>query len=203
MLEPQPQLEESAVPESSTDDLALVRRCLEGCERSLSELIHRLECVPRLLASLNDKLSAHLTHEELADLTQDSLTAIWRKLGTFEGRSRLETWAYRFCFLELMNLVRAKHRGARALGRRRELDVEMPILSLPTLALELEEIERELQELGPPDATVIRLKHYENLTFHQIARSLGRSPNTVKTHYYRGLRRLRTRLGSLQIEDRR
>lgn len=157
--------------------------------------------MPRLLASIDEKVGAHLTADELADLAQDTLTAVWRKLETFAGRSRLETWAYRFCFHELMNHVRAKHRGARALGERHELDEQIPVLPLPALALEVEEIERQLHELGPPDAVVIRLKHYQELTFDQIGRSLGMSPSTIKTYYYRGLSRLRERLRRLQTED--
>ena len=57
-------------------------------------------------------------------------------------------------------------------------------------------MQRVLGDLGPPAEEVIRLRHFSDLTFAAIARRLGLSPNTAKSHYYRGLVRLRGRLGA-------
>jgi NAD(P)-dependent dehydrogenase (short-subunit alcohol dehydrogenase family) len=46
------------------------------------------------------------------------------------------------------------------------------------------------------EADVIRMKHFEDLTFEEIGTRLGNSINTVKTRYYRGISRLLDRLGS-------
>jgi RNA polymerase sigma-70 factor, ECF subfamily len=49
---------------------------------------------------------------ELEDLAQqaadDALVAVLRKLGTFEGRSRFTTWAYKFAVLQAATAVRAR-----------------------------------------------------------------------------------------------
>ena len=59
-------------------------------------------------------------------------------------------------------------------------------------------MERLLEGLGelPPElGLVLQLKHIEGLTFDQIGERLAISPNTAKTRYYRGLDKLRGRLG--------
>ena len=46
---------------------------------------------------------------------------------------------------------------------------------------------------------MVRLKHFEGLTFTQMGELLGLSANTVKSRYYRGICWLRRRLrGSLE-----
>ena len=52
-----------------------------------------------------------------------------------------------------------------------------------------------LEELEPPLARIVQLKHFEDLTFEALAERLDISPNTAKTRYYRGLVRLERRLG--------
>ena len=86
---------------------------LRGVPGSLDQLVGRMECVPRFLASLNGRLGRPLGTHDLADLAQDTLVVIWEKLETFEGRATLESWTYRFCYLELMNSVRRKGRRRR------------------------------------------------------------------------------------------
>lgn len=58
-----------------------------------------------------------------------------------------------------------------------------------------EEIRQAMERLPPAEAEVIRLKHFEGLTFDEIGTRLDTSPNTAKTRYYRGLGTLETLLG--------
>ena len=55
-------------------------------------------------------------------------------------------------------------------------------------------LDRALALLGPPEEAVVRLKHYDDLSFVEIGRLLEIPVNTVKSRYYRGLRWLRARL---------
>jgi RNA polymerase sigma-70 factor (ECF subfamily) len=47
-----------------------------------------------------------------------------------------------------------------------------------------------LARLDPLEADVIRLKHFDDLTFETISALRGISANTAKTRYYRGIRNL-------------
>ncbi len=178
-------------------DLALVEAVLAGDSAALDALIKRLECVPRILHTLNERAGRVLTPADLADLSQDVLVLIWEKLKTFEGRATLETWTYRFCWLESRNCFRRVYRGREiGPGASALIFEELPAAEV-SLAIEHEAIEIGLSELGPPGSEVIRLKHFEERTFPEIGSLLGIPTNTAKTHYYRGLEWLRQRLRSL------
>lgn len=176
---------------------------MQGDESAIDALVTRLKCVPGILASINDKLGAHLTRDELADLAQDTLVRIWGKISTYQARSRLETWVYGFCLMEVLNRARAKSRGSRILGKSIDLVEDPAIAPLPAPALDAEELETELRSLDAPESDVIRLKHFEGLTFKEIGAALGIPENSAKTCYYRGLSQLRQKLRRLQHEDRR
>src|SRR5262245_50605321 len=95
-------------PGDASADLALARSAAKNEQPAVDQFFARMRCVPAILAAKNRRLGSPLTDEELNDLAQDTLALLWRKLGTFAGLARLETWAFRFCVLELMNALRKK-----------------------------------------------------------------------------------------------
>jgi RNA polymerase sigma-70 factor (ECF subfamily) len=179
-------------------DFTLVQRSLTGDRHAIETLVDRLGCVPRMLSALNGRTGRRFQEHDLADLTQDVLMVLWSKLETFQGRSKIESWAYRFCFLELMNRLRHTKRWDRLVGSGLDAGLLGGGQEVETTALELEEIESSLDELGPPEAQVIRMKHLEDLTFRDIGEVLAISPNSAKAYYYRGLVWLRRRLDRLR-----
>lgn len=65
-----------------------------------------MKCVPAILRAENHRLGSPLRYEEVEDLIQDTLAAVWGKIDRFLGEARLETWAYPFCVLELRSALR-------------------------------------------------------------------------------------------------
>ena len=57
-----------------------------------------------------------------------------------------------------------------------------------------EETAKLLEQLAPREREVVHLRHFEDLSLPEIALRLGLSVSSVKTHYYRGLTKLRTHL---------
>ncbi len=178
------------------DDLRIVQGALRGEPGGMEKLFARLRCVPRILAAINRRFGKALQDADLADLAQETLTKIWSKLDHFQGTGPLDSWAYRFCFLELMNRLRHHYRWGKLVGG--SLDGVDPAVA--STALEYQEVEERLDELGPPEADVVRLKHLEGMTFPEIGRFLQVSPNTAKTYYYRGIDWLRSRLARTRSE---
>lgn len=187
-------------PEDLARDARLVRDALAGDRQAGERLAERLMCVPRVLGSINARRGGRLSSHDLEDLIGDCLLGIWRKLGSYHGEATLEGWLYRFCFLEFMN-------KARLLSRRPEVSrPELAQHESPEVALdrdlEREDLERTLLRLGPPDSDVVRLKHYDELTFEGIARALGITTKMAKTRYYRGIAWLQRELTAQVRESR-
>lgn len=180
-------------------DLELVRAVLRREQAAVAGFIARMDCIPRMIAVRNNRAGAPLSETELEDLAQDVVTAVWRKLGSFDGRARLETWVYQFCYLEFLRRLRSLRNRPRAVGEPvgDEVEERRPASSR---ASEYEELHRCFAELSSAEAGILRLKHFEDLTFEEIGARLDLSPNTVKTRYYRALGKLRRRMGQSRVE---
>lgn len=193
--EPAPAGRDPAAPDPAAlaRDRELVRAVLGGDRLAGERLAERLACVPRLLAVLNRRRGSRLSPHDLEDLAQDALLGIWKKLGSYHGEATLEGWLHRFCFLELMNRTRLLSRRPEAAAGFLET---LPAAEGARADLEREELERGLEALGPPDADVVRLKHFDELTFEGVGRVLDITTKMAKTRYYRGIAWLQRELGA-------
>ncbi len=181
---------------SGADDHALVQRLLRGERVELPLLAARLRCVPRALELLNARAGRPLGPEELADLAQDVLVVAWRKLVQYEGLAPLEGWAWGICVLGYRNAVRRRRRMRQEASALASLGGALGDSTRDADPWAFEDVHEGLQRIGREEARVIRLKHFDGLTFEEIARALDISPSTAKARYYRGLEELRPLLGS-------
>ncbi|MFH1998629.1 MAG: sigma-70 family RNA polymerase sigma factor, partial [Planctomycetota bacterium] len=125
---------------------------------------------------------------------------VWRKIDRFKGEAPFEGWVYQFCLLEMKSFMRRKIQQD---SRREQLDSldqgrRAHTGSNPD---RYEDIYSGLNEIDAEQSQIIRLKHFNQLTFDEISHRLGVSSNTVKTRYYRGLIRLRAHLDPLRLEE--
>ena len=179
----------------SAADRDLVQQAIAGEELALDSLSRRLSCVPRIVNSINQRYGRPLTTTDVADLSQDVVVLLWEKMSQFEGRATLETWAYRHALFASLNRFRKVARRRRVQSGSWSAGIEGVAAPTPPDLAEAEQVERSLEELGPPQSEVIRLKHFEDRTFAEIGAILGIPANTAKTHYYRGLQWLRRHFG--------
>ncbi|MEW6742034.1 MAG: sigma-70 family RNA polymerase sigma factor [Planctomycetota bacterium] len=179
------------------DDLTLSRSARRGDRAARDAFALRLQCVPAMLAAINSRLGYPLRPDELDDLVQDALAAIWSKIGTYEGRASLESWIYPFCLLETMSTLRRRKRRPDLVENLDERRANPG----PASPEDFEDVYRGLERLSAPQGDVVRLRHFAQLTFDEMAHCLGLSINTVKTRYYRGLAQLRSILAPRQRED--
>ena len=169
-----------------------MRGVLAGKGSAIDAFVERMQCIPRILAARNAGFGRPLTEDELADLAQDCLGRVWRKLPEYAGRASLETWVWRFCTLELMNALRKKSRLPSPYTDLDDAPPERATSDPPPAEQPLLDL---LHHLTPREAEVIRLRHVEALeTMAEIGEALGISASSVKTHYYRGLEKLRALL---------
>lgn len=176
-------------------DLRLIESVLAGEPEARERLASRLACVWPILEARNRRHGGRLSAEDLANVAQDVLLALWERLDRYRGTCTLETWVYSFCELTLRNaLRRAARRGTLipveelALIQRRESD--------PTTGPLHEGLYDCLERLEPEMRELVLRKCLDGTSFAQIGRSLGVSPNTLKSRYLRAIEQLRDCLGS-------
>jgi RNA polymerase sigma-70 factor (ECF subfamily) len=139
---------------------------------------------------------------ELEDLAQqaadDALVAVLRKLGTFEGRSRFTTWAYKFGVLHAGVAVR------RQAWRHREVplpDTLTPVDTTPSPAAisEATQLARAVEaaiasELTPHQRLVVLTLLVEEVPVDVLAERLGSTRNALYKTLHDARRRLRAAL---------
>ncbi len=180
-------------------DLELVRGVLRRNAASVEAFVERMRCIPLMLAARNARLGYPLKAEEVQDLAQETLVAIWRRLPAYEGLARLESWIYPFCSFLLLNELRSRRRHPRSNELRGAVEPAGDVaLASGDEYLQLHEA---LDRIEPEEGAVVRLKHFEGITFEEISARLGISSNTAKSRYYRALRRLKSMLSKFHREE--
>lgn len=175
-------------------DLDLVRRATSGDVAAIGAVLHRLGCVPAMLRSLHRRLGGPLRADELAEVDQNALAALWGKLGGYEGRATLESWAFRFVQLELHKALDRRRRRARLTLLDGDDLAELTAREEGAPAFDPLILHTAIAKLGPPTSDIVSERHFGDLGFDEIARRRGESVSTIKARYYRGLERLKALL---------
>ena len=179
-------------------DLDLVTRALRGERDAVDRLVERAAMMRRVLTAMNVRRGRPFDAAALDDAVQEGYLTLWHRLPTYQGYSPLEAFIYRvahFTWLGRIRKERSRHDSTEADGK---VDWRQQCLD-PSHELE-ELVHRALESLDAEEAEVVRLKHFEDLTFEEIASRVGWPTGTVKTSYYRSIRRLRATLDQEFVE---
>jgi RNA polymerase sigma-70 factor (ECF subfamily) len=171
-------------------DLALIAAIAAGDEAALNQINARY--YPRVA-----RFTRRITRcsELIAEITNDTLWAIWRCAPSFKGGSRVSTW--------IMGI--AHHIGNRALQRssRREAHEE-PMLDLVEAAHEpwsdgddREWVGAALIQLAEEQRTVLELFYRFGHSCEEIAAMVNCPTNTVKSRMFHGRRNMQRLLPRL------
>lgn len=163
-----------------------------GDESAIAEAYQRFSPLVFSIAlrSLGDRAAA-------ADATQDVFVRAWRFRDSFDpDAGAVPSWILGINRNVVVDLLAARTKQqqlvARAgsepdVGPRRTADVDAIADRVVLRA--------ELDALGEPQGSILRLAFYEDLTHQQVADRLDLPLGTVKSHIRRSLLQLRTRLG--------
>ncbi|MBB5873993.1 RNA polymerase sigma-70 factor (ECF subfamily) [Allocatelliglobosispora scoriae] len=132
--------------------------------------------------------------EDAEEACQDTLLALARGIGGFEGRSSVRTWLHRLA----ANRARSTYQAL-----RRRADREAAVLTLPDRAdprrtsvvagTRLDLLDA-LDRLGPELAEAVALRDVLGLSYREIAALQEVPEGTVKSRIHDARRRLRERL---------
>lgn len=129
--------------------------------------------------------------DEAADITQAAFVSAWRSRASFDPtRGSLPGW--------LLTITRRRIADRWSQRSREPIPDDTPDPGVEITPVD-DAIDRiliadELQRLGEPPGTIMRLAFYEQLTHAEIAERLDLPLGTVKSHIRRSLDRMRRRL---------
>jgi RNA polymerase sigma-70 factor, ECF subfamily len=177
------------------NDSATVQRCLEGEPEAFRTLVERHQA-----RALGHAIAIIRNREDAQDAVQDAFLNAHRALHTFDRERVFYSWFYailRNCCYKLL----ARRMDAVDLAERLDL------LESPTMPLDDRlAIERALAALSPTDREVVMLRHFDGLSYAELAGSLGIPIGTVMSRLFNARKRLRdglsAGLASAQIGER-
>ncbi len=182
-----------------TSDFPIDDRTIEACQRGDSEGFRLLfEVYKDRVYSIalyyfnGDEASAH-------DITQQIFLKLLTHISQFESRSEFSTWLYRMVANACLDRKRAL---------RRFLSFDARVDKIPETRRSMEDkfIQREreasirsaISGLRPKLRMAILLKHFEELSYDEIAAVLGCSKGTVASRLNRGHQILAQKLAHLR-----
>jgi RNA polymerase sigma-70 factor, ECF subfamily len=135
-------------------------------------------------------------HQDAEDITQEALVRAYHAMKGFRGDAGFGTWLYRI--VTNLSLNRAKshqRRSAHEVVHTGAVESAPAEESNPLETQELQlHFEKALHELPTMQRAVMILRHVDGLSTRQVSEILRCSEGTVKTHLFRGLKRLKKRL---------
>lgn len=171
--------------QADEDDAAAIRRCLDGDVDAFEPLVARYE---RVLYRVALRMLGEV--EDARDATQSAFVKAFEQLHRYDPTFRFFSWIYRILANECLNRRRS---------RRATVEIiDVATASGPFEALELSERRRRVQDaleaLPPASREVVVLRHYTDLSYDEIAVTLGIPVKTVKSRLYTARQQLGARL---------
>jgi RNA polymerase sigma-70 factor (ECF subfamily) len=165
-----------------------VKRAQAGSTEALDRMYER--CSGRLLAFIRLRMGRELRGRlESRDILQATLLKSLEHLPDFEGAhsGSLMAWLAKIAEHEIRDRVDYQKRGRRDLARevRLETDPSLPAvarsaLTQAILTEEAERLEAALDELTPAHREIVLLRKFQELSFAEIGRRLGKSEDACR-----------------------
>ena len=151
------------------------------------------------------------SHEDALDMTQEAFIKAYRARESYDPSQPFLPWFHRIlrntCFSFLRKRGRITKRSIDAVGHDGEdaswdiVDADAPAPSARAEQSErIEAFEAALEKLSARDREIIVLRHYQDLSYKDIAVALSIPEGTVMSRLFHARKRLRSLLAS-QVED--
>jgi RNA polymerase sigma-70 factor (ECF subfamily) len=173
------------------NDDALARRAADGDTSALDALLRNHSALVhgvcrRILANPDDAL----------DATQEALLAIARKIGSFDGRSKFSTWAYRVATNAALDEARRRSRRPTPMENLPETGRNLRSASTEAGIADRLDVDAALAELTPEYRAAVALRDLVGMDYAEISVILGIPPGTVRSRISRGRAALADLLGN-------
>ena len=155
-----------------------------------------LHALDQLLASIQQPLFRHVSillrdDDAAADVLQEVLLAISRKLASLRDPRWFRAWAYRIATREAVRQSRRIRHEPQAVDPDDLANVPVDHALTPFDPEEIAQLSEAVAALPPASQIVIRMHYLEGLTQLEVAEALEISVGTVKSRISYGLATLR------------
>lgn len=158
------------------------RAALDALLRNHTNLVHGV--CRRILGNPDDAL----------DAAQEALLAIARKIGSFDGRAKFSTWAYRVATNAALD--EARRRSRRPLPAEHVAENARTAESTESTIADRLDVDAALAQLTPEYRAAVALRDLVGMDYAEIADVLGIPPGTVRSRISRGRAALADLLGN-------
>lgn len=162
---------------NENNDFVLVEAVLNGNVNAFEELVKKYQ---KPIFNLAMKMTG--SYDEAKDITQNTFIKGYEKLKSFDPSYKFFSWIYRIALNESLNTVS---------GKKKFADIEDAFISSSESpaeaydqAEEAEMVNRALDTLKDDYKSLIVLKHYQGLSYDEIAVVLNISVQKVKSRLF-------------------
>jgi RNA polymerase sigma factor (sigma-70 family) len=183
-------------------DEDLLRRCQDGDEAALRELLRRHE---RAVYGLLTRMLG--SREDAEDALAEVFVKVWRSAKSFRGDAKFTTWLYRIAGNTARDFLRS--RKARPefpvddvflsetdLGGSDAVDPEKSVVDRDEVA----RIDRAMMRLSTEDRLLVTLYHIRELSLEEVAKITGQNRSNLKVKLFRARQKLRAHIEALDRE---
>ncbi|MCH9648223.1 MAG: RNA polymerase sigma factor [Deltaproteobacteria bacterium] len=189
------------------DDRRLIREAKEGSGEALNKLFDRYGA--RLLSLIRLRMGRSLRQQlESQDLLQQTMLKAFQRIDQFAGggETSLMGWLGAIARNEVHDQVKYFRRGGRDVARAVPLEAvgEAMAQQLRTevsrlhLLAQAQALENAIESLQERHREILLLRRFEELTFPQIGKQLGKSPDACRMLYSRAMAAL-----TFELQDKR
>lgn len=178
----------------AADEQLLIREAQDGNRTAFRSLVER-----HMKQAYNIAYGFMHDPDTARDVVQDALVRAHQALPGFRGDAEFATWLHRIVTNVALNHLRARNSRAHREVRVDDLDGQGNGSEMDLHAGQLRDhVERALHQLPALQRSVVILRHIDGLSTREVSAILQCSEGTVKTHLFRGMKKLRRSLAYLQ-----
>jgi len=157
----------------------LLGRVSEGDKAAFSEVYRTLEkpLYGFICRKLNDSSEAH-------DVVNETFLEVWRRAGTFEGRSAVKSWVYAIGYRKAVDVIRKNARTVVSDDIPEVVDTDADAEACLLAAQSGEHVRYCIDRLKEDQAVAIRLAFFDDLSYREIAEITDSPEGTIKTRVF-------------------
>ena len=174
------------------DDKLLVKRFREEQDEFAFEVI--VKKYQRMAYFLALKMVGN--HDDADEVAQKTFLSVYKNLGKFEGRSSLKTWIFRIASNYSKNLIRDRGRRMGEEITERVAATESPVEDEIETQQRRQIVAEAMESLPPRQREVLQMRAFGDLSFTEIAQTIGISTSAAKVNYHYAVKALKSLLAN-------